>query len=199
MAWTPLTPAKEVKPWTPLTPAKEVKPWTPLTPAKEVKPWTPLTPAKEVKPWTPLTPAKEVKPWTPLTPAKEVKPWTPLTPAKEVKPWTPLTPAKDGNSDDHSMPAAIIKPADKHADSEATSTPSTSAVHINKSNAMAVNNCSSQPQPVANPAADNGVIAQAQKLLPKTGNHASNAICWLGVMLCVSAAGWVVVSKKKNN
>ncbi len=197
--WTPLTPAKEVKPWTPLTPAKEVKPWTPLTPAKEVKPWTPLTPAKEVKPWTPLTPAKEVKPWTPLTPAKEVKPWTPLTPAKEVKPWTPLTPAKDGNSDDYSMPAAIIKPADKHADSEATSTPSTSAVHINKSNAVAVNNCSSQPQPVANPAADNGVIAQAQKLLPKTGNHASNAICWLGVMLCVSAAGWVVVSKKKNN
>ena len=199
---TPLIVYNEVKksiPWTPLTPAKEVKPWTPLTPAKEVKPWTPLTPAKEVKPWTPLTPAKEVKPWTPLTSAKEVKPWTPLTPAKEVKPWTPLTPAKDGNSDDYSMPAAIIKPADKHADSEATSTPSTSAVHINKSNAVAVNNCSSQPQPVANPAADNGVIAQAQKLLPKTGNHASNAICWLGVMLCVSAAGWVVVSKKKNN
>ena len=180
-----------------MTPAKEVKPWTPLTPAKEVKPWTPLTPAKEVKPWTPLTPAKEVKPWTPLTPAKEVKPWTPLTPAKEVKPWTPLTPAKDGNSDDHSMPAAIIKPADKHADSKATATPSTSAVHTNKSNAVAVNNYS--PQPVAKPAADNGVIAQAQKLLPKTGNHASNAICWLGVMLCVSAAGWVVVSKKKNN
>ncbi len=175
---------------------------TPLIVYNEVKksiPWTPLTPAKEVKPWTPLTPAKEVKPWTPLTPAKEVKPWTPLTPAKEVKPWTPLTPAKDGNSDDHSMPAAIIKPADKHADSEATATLSTSAVHTNKSNAVAVNNYSSQPQPVAKPAADNGMIAQAQKLLPKTGNHASNAICWLGIMLCVSVAGWVAVSKKKNN
>lgn len=187
---------------TPLIVYNDVKksiPWTPLTPSKDVKPWVPLTPAKDVKPWTPLTPAKEVKPWTPLTPAKEVKPWTPLTPAKEVKPWTPLTPAKDGNSDDHSMPAAIIKPADKHADSEATATPSTSAAHTNKSNAVADNNYSSQPQPVAKPAADNGVIAQAQKLLPKTGNHASNAICWLGVMLCVSAAGWVVVSKKKNN
>ena len=182
-----MTPAKDVKPWAPLIPAKDVKPWAPLTPAKDVKPWAPLTPAKDVKPWVPLTPAKDVKPWAPLTPAKDIKPWAPLTPAKDVKPWAPLT------------PAAIIKPADKHADSEATSTPSTSAVHINKSNAVAVNNCSSQPQPVANPAADNGVIAQAQKLLPKTGNHASNAICWLGVMLCVSAAGWVVVSKKKNN
>ncbi|MFR0618279.1 SpaA isopeptide-forming pilin-related protein [Limosilactobacillus mucosae] len=197
--WAPLTPAKDVKPWAPLTPAKDVKPWAPLTPAKDVKPWAPLTPAKDVKPWAPLTPAKDVKPWAPLTPAKDVKPWVPLTPAKDVKPWAPLTPAKDIKPWAPLTPAAIIKPADKHADSEATSTPSTSAVHINKSNAVAVNNCSSQPQPVANPAADNGVIAQAQKLLPKTGNHASNAICWLGVMLCVSAAGWVVVSKKKNN
>lgn len=127
---------------------------------------------------------------TPLIVYNDVKksiPWTPLTPAKDTKPWTPLT------------PATIIKPADKHADSEAAATPSTSAAHINKSNAVAVNNYSSQPQPVAKPAADNGVIAQAQKLLPKTGNHASNAICWLGVMLCVSVAGWVAVSKKKNN
>lgn len=151
---------------------------------------TPLIVYNDVKksiPWTPLTPAKDTKPWVPLTPAKDTKPWTPLTPAKDTKPWTPLT------------PAAIIKPADKHADSEAAATPSTSAAHINKSNAVAVNNYSSQPQPVAKPAADNGVIAQAQKLLPKTGNHASNAICWLGVMLCVSVAGWVAVSKKKNN
>ncbi|MGM9888991.1 MAG: LPXTG cell wall anchor domain-containing protein [Limosilactobacillus sp.] len=62
---------------------------------------------------------------------------------------------------------------------------------------MAVNNYSSQP--VTKAAADNDVIAQAQKLLPKTGNQTSNAICWLGVMLCVSVAGWVAVSKKKNN
>lgn len=175
---------------TPLIVYNDVKksiPWTPLTPAKDTKPWTPLTPAKDTKPWVPLTPAKDTKPWVPLTPAKDTKPWTPLTPAKDTKPWTPLT------------PATIIKPADKHADSEAAATPSTSAAHINKSNAVAVNNYSSQPQPVAKPAADNGVIAQAQKLLPKTGNHASNAICWLGVMLCVSVAGWVAVSKKKNN
>ena len=187
---TPLIVYNDVKksiPWTPLTPAKDTKPWTPLTPAKDTKPWVPLTPAKDTKPWTPLTPAKDTKPWTPLTPAKDIKPWAPLTPAKDTKPWTPLT------------PATIIKPADKHADSEAAATPSTSAAHINKSNAVAVNNYSSQPQPVAKPAADNGVIAQAQKLLPKTGNHASNAICWLGVMLCVSVAGWVAVSKKKNN
>ncbi|MGY5211930.1 SpaA isopeptide-forming pilin-related protein [Limosilactobacillus mucosae] len=195
--WAPLTPAKDVKPWAPLTPAKDVKPWAPLTPAKDVKPWAPLTPAKDVKPWAPLTPAKDVKPWVPLTPAKDVKPWAPLTPAKDIKPWAPLTPAKDVKPWAPLTPAAIIKPADKHADSKATATPSTSAVHTNKSNAVAVNNYS--PQPVAKPAADNGVIAQAQKLLPKTGNHASNAICWLGVMLCVSAAGWVVVSKKKNN
>ena len=197
--WTPLTPAKDTKPWTPLTPAKDTKPWTPLTPAKDTKPWVPLTPAKDTKPWTPLTPAKDTKPWTPLTPAKDTKPWAPLTPAKDTKPWTPLTPAKDTKPWTPLTPAAIIKPADKHADSEAAATPSTSAAHINKSNAVAVNNYSSQPQPVAKPAADNGVIAQAQKLLPKTGNHASNAICWLGVMLCVSVAGWVAVSKKKNN
>ncbi len=185
--WTPLTPAKETKPWTPLTPAKKVVPWTPLTPAKETKPWTPLTPAKKVVPWTPLTPAKETKPWTPLTPAKKVIPWTPLTPAKETKPWSPLTPAKNVSANTNMVPTATVN-------SNATSR----SMPTSKQNVIStalINNPVAQSQPATN----TDTVIQAQKLLPKTGNHASSAICWLGVILCVSVAGWVTVSKKKNN